>query len=495
MKRPSAGLLRLIDVKTVALLALLAAGQALPGWAEKTATTTLTMEESVRLALSQNPDLISTRQEREAALARIAEAKSGAYPGLNLNLGYTRNWIQQSSVLAIEGEDDAGNPVQEVRTLTFGQPNQFTAGLTLQQSLYVGGKVRHGLKAARIYSDQVQQNVHTAEAGMRFQVHRTFLGVLMAGEAIDVAQMALRQAQANLKQVQSRYNQGAASEFDLLRAQVQTANLQPPLIEAKNTYQRALEQLKQVIGLDMAQTVAVKGDLNAIATDLAHRVAQRFPASVSPDTAPGEAQAFALRVDLDRAVALALEGRSELRSLDLQTDLLTEQVAVTRGDKKPTAALFGSYGLQWQFPDKLRMTGEDVSDNWMTGITLTVAILDGGRTKARVNQVKTALYQAQTQRKKLADGIYLEVKNALLDLQEAQEKMAAQQQTIGQAERGVSIAEVRFSSGMATQLEVLDAQLALTTARTQYIRALHDYAVALVTLEHAIGYAGIPSSR
>ena len=493
MKRPNARRLRLPGVKIAVLLALLAAGPVPQGWAGE--AVTLTLEDAVRLARTNNPDLINAQQEQEAASARIAEARSGAYPGLNLNVGYTRNWIQQSSVITVEGEDDEGNPVENTQTLTFGHPNQFTAGLSVQQSLYAGGKVRNALDAAKIYSDQVHENVRTAEKEVCYQVRRGFLGILMAGEAIDVAQMALDQARANLKQVQSRYNQGVASEFDFLRAQVQAANLQPPLIEAKNAYQRATEQLKHVIGLDMAQTWAVSGDLRTIAENLTAQVTRRFSLSEETDATSGKAQPFDFRIDLDRAVALALKERPELRTLDFQANLLEKQMAVARGDKRPSIALFGSYGLQWQLPDEWRMRGEDVTDSWLTGVTMTLSLFDGGRTRARVDQAKTARYQVQTQRKKLADGIYLEVKNALLDLREAQEKTAAQKQTIGQAERGLSIAEVRFSSGMATQLEVLDAQLALTTARTQYIRALHDYAVALVTLEHAIGYAGIPSSR
>ena len=170
-------------------------------------------------------------------------------------------------------------------------------------------------------------------------------------------------------------------------------------------------------------------------------------------------------------------------------------MGIARGDKRPSLALFGSYGLQWQPPDEWRMADDDISDNWMTGLSLSIPLFDGGRSSARVDQARLSLAQLQAQRRKLESQITLEVKSAALDLQEAQERIAAQQQTIGQAERGLSIAQVRFGSGMSTQLEVLDAQLALTTARTQYIRTLYDYAVAMVSLKHAIGRPGTPVER
>ena len=465
-------------------------------WGDEEAgtVTTLTMAACTRLARTRNPDLVSAHREREKADARVAEARSGALPAVGLNMGYTRNWIRQGSVLTMEGEDEEGNPTKETMNLTFGTPNLFTAGLTLHQSLYAGGKVRHALRAARIYGDQAQADVRSVENEVRFQVRRVFLGVLMAREAIAVAQLAAEQAEANLAEVRHRYGQGIAAEFDLLRAQVQAANLRPPLIEARNGYKRALEQLKHVIGLDSDEGVEVSGDLKTIAAGLAREMSglthgaggvPRGGSDASPNT--DLAWLTQLDVGVEQAVALATAERPEIRSIDFGAALLEQQIAVARGDRKPAVALFGSYGLQWLMPDEWRMKGEDVQDSWATGISLNFPLFDGGRSRAKVDQGRIGLLQLQAQRRKLVDGVRLQVKNALLDLQEAREKILAQQQVIGQAERGLSIADVRYRNGMSTQLEVLDAQLALTTARLQYVRALHDYALAVVSLEYAIG--------
>ena len=128
-------------------------------------------------------------------------------------------------------------------------------------------------------------------------------------------------------------------------------------------------------------------------------------------------------------------------------------------------------------------------------MTASWPLLDGGRTKARLKRTRITIRQVETQQQQLADQISLDVKNALLDLQEAQQRLQAQQHTIAQAERGLSIARVRFDGGMATQLEVLDAQLALTAARTQDLQAQHDYAVALASLCYAVGVAPAPEAE
>jgi len=443
----------------------------------------LTLARGVELALERNPALINARRERDKARASIAEARSAAFPGVNLDLLYNRSWIQGGAVFTVEGEDDEGNPVKKTQSVTFGQPNLFSAGLSVQQTLYAGGKVRHGLKAAEVFADQKRIDVQSAEQEVCYQVRRAFLGALMAQEAIEVAQLAVDQAQAHLDQVRQRHDRGNAAEFDLLRAQVEVANLHPPLIAARNAYQRAVEQLKNTIGMDMYQAVSVEGDLWTLAGQLADQLAPALAARTGAQTR----EETPLQYDLDHAVRIALQHRPEVRFLGLQTDLLAQQLAIDQGGKRPSLALVGSYELQWQLPDELRVKDEDLLDSWTTGLALSWPLFDGGRTKAQVARTQTVIRQVGTQQQQLADRIFLEVKNSLLDLQEAREKIQAQQQTIAQAERGLSIARVRFESGVATQLEALDAQLALTAARTQHLQAQHDYAVALATLSYATG--------
>lgn len=459
-----------------------------------TGRVVLTFESSIRLAMERNPDLVTAYREKEKASAQVAEARSGALPSVGLQAGYTRSWFQQSTVLTVSGEDEEGNPVEETQTITLGQPNAFTAGLSLQQSLFAGGKVRHALKAARIYSERAEQDARSTALAVRYQVSRAFLGALLAREAVDVARQALDQAEANRDQVAARYNQGTASEFDLIRARVRAANLRPPWIEARNRAQRAVEALKQAVGLDMDTTVGLDGDFAVLADFLRGQVIrlrdeQRLRRGTDPEAG------LAAGIGVGPAVAIARQSRPELRSLDLQLDLLLEQRAVARGDRLPNVALVGAYGLQWQLPDEWRARSEDVMDNWTTGLTLTMPLFDGGRTRARVKQAEIARLQVASQRRQLADRVHLEVRTALMDLAKAQEQTRAQQETVSQAERGLGIAEVRYGNGLSTQLEVLDAQLALNTARIQYLQALHDYAAALVSVQYTMGYPGVNADR
>ena len=447
----------------------------------------LTMGQSVDLALQHNHDMRTSEEDIAAAEARIREARSAAFPGLDLSAAYNHTWIQPEAVITISGEDADGNTVKQTQTVAFGQPNYLSAGISLQQTLYAGGKVRNGLVAAEVYADQARARTRATRHAISYQVQRTFLGAAMAREAIGVAELALNQARQHRDQVAKRHAGGNASEFDLLRADVEVANLEPPLIEARNRYARTTEQLKAAIGLDMSRAVTVEADLDAAAAAL--RAATAPLLAAAPPTHPDS-----LDFDVDALARLAVGARAEVEALDFQGRLLQEQLAIDRGDRRPSVALIGQYQWEWQLPNEWRTRSEDLTDSWTTGLALSLPLYDGGRTRARVAQTRAAQRQVEIARNKLEDGIYLEVRNALLDLREAEQKIRAQGRTVEQAERALAIADVRFGGGMATQLEVLDAQLAVTASRTQQIKATHDYAVALATVAYATGHT-IPATE
>jgi len=440
----------------------------------------LDLGQSVELALQHNHEVRTSEEEVAASEARIREARAAAFPDLDVSAAYNHTWIQSEAIITVSGEDADGNPVEQTQRVTFGQPNYLSTGISLQQTLYAGGKVRHGLRAAEVYADQSRARTRATRHAITYQVQRAFLAAAMARQGIGVTELALEQARRHRDQVAQRLAGGSASEFDLLRADVEVANREPPLIAARNGYARATERLKAAIGLDMAQPVEIDADLESV-------VASLRSATVPLLSSARSGAADSLDYDVDALTRRAIQSRPEVRALDLQDGLLREQLAIERGDRRPTLALVSQYLWEWQLPNQLRARDEDVTDSWTTGLALSLPLYDGGRTRARVAQTRVARRQVEIARSRLEDRIGLEVRSALLDLQEAVQKIRARDRTVAQAERGLAIAEVRFAGGMATQVEVLDAQLALTASRTHKVQATHDYAVALATIAYATG--------
>ena len=420
----------------------------------------LTLDQAISLGLKQNLQLAIARRELRRADARIMEARSGALPMLSVDGVYTRNWLRASTVFTIEGQDSLGNLVKDTRTVEFGTPNVFQAGLNLRQPLYLGGRVGAALKVAGLFSDLSHENVVSAEEGLIFRIENVFYGALLASHTIETAQTAVDLAERHLRQVEKLHAEGVAAEYDLLRAKVHVANLRPMLIEARNRSNLALEALKISTGLELSREITVQG------------------AFEEPSEPPPER--------LEEIERTAQDRRSEFRQMDLQIGMLEHTIAIARGNSRPSAYLTNTYQLQWQV-DEFRLDREDISDSWMTGILIQIPIFDGWRTRAMVRQAQVDLQQANDRRRLLGDQVRLEVREAMSARREAWEKIVSQRMTVEQAARGLKIAEVRYENGIATQLEVLDVQLALTQARMNHLSALYEYSIAQVNLRRATG--------
>jgi len=442
----------------------LAAGVLCPGQSafggDPAGPLSLTLDQAISLGLERNLQLTMARRERRRADARIMETRAGALPMLNVDAVYTRNWLRASTVFTIEGEDSLGNPVKDTRTVEFGTPNIFQAGLNLRQPLYQGGRVGAALKVADLFSELSRENATSAEEELIFRIENAFYGALLASQTVEAAEIAVDLAEAHLHQVEKLHAEGAAAEYDLLRATVHAANLRPMLIEAVNRSSLALEALKISIGLDLGREIAVHGEFEE-------------PAEPPPER-------------LEEVERVAQDRRSEFRRADLQIGMSEHAIAIARGGSRLSAYLTNTYQLQWQV-DEFKLDRDDISGSWMTGILVQIPIFDGWRTRAMVRQAQVDLQQANDRRKLLGDQIRLEVRRAMLAQTEAWEKIVSQRRTIEQAERGLRIAEVRYENGIATQLEVLDAQLALTQARTHHLRALYEHTIARVNLRRATG--------
>ena len=420
----------------------------------------LTRDEAISLALERNLQLVMAKRELGRADARIMAAKAGALPMLTVDAMYTRNWTRASTVFTVEYEDSLGNPVKDTRTVEFGTPNVFQTRVNLNQPLYQGGRVGAALEVADLFSELSRENVASAEEELIFRVESAFYGALLASQTVDAAKIAVDLADAHLDQVEKLHAEGAAAEYDLLRAKVHAANLRPVLIEAVNRQKLSIEGLKIAIGLDLSREISTRGEFE------------------EPSEAPPER--------LEEAERIARDRRSEFKQMDLQIGMQEHAITIARGNSKLSAYLTNSYQLQWQL-DELRFDRKDVSDSWVTGVSVQIPVFDGWRTKALVRQAKVDLQQTKDRRRLLEDGIRLEVRRAMLSIEEAWEKIISQRRTIEQAERGLRIGEVRYENGIATQLEVLDAQLALTQARTNHLRALYEYSIARVNLRRATG--------
>ena len=267
----------------------------------------------------------------------------------------------------------------------------------------------------------------------------------------------MKLAEAHSRDVENRFRQGLATDFDKLRASVHLTNMKTALIRAKNALGLTMAGLRRVLGLPQEAEV-----------ELTDRLAY------DP-------------IDVIRAEALkmAFEQRADLARARLLIKLQDANIAAVRADLLPQVYLFGAYG--WDRPSRKTPIQDRWDDYWQAGIAMEWLIFDGLRIRGKLRQEYAALRQYKLAERDIREEIHLEVKRALLSLEDARELVESQTENVKQAKHGLYLAEVGYRNGVNTALEVRDAENALTLAKLNYSSAIHGYMMARLGLERAMG--------
>lgn len=414
----------------------------------------LTIDEAIRIALQKNQDLASARLEVEKANAKVSEAIGTALPAFDLSGRYTRALKRPVFFLPDFSDLNSGRTVP----IRVGSDHAVEMTLSARQVLF-NVAVITGVGAARIYLDAARDMYRSKQAETIAKVRKAFYSVLLAKEVSLMMQSNLQNAEENLKNVRLMKQQGLVSEYDELRAIVGVENLKPAVIQAENTYALAIDGLRMAMGVDPSEEYLIQGMLDFTPVD------QGILAS---------------------AMEMVLEKNSSLSALRHQVNVNKAIVNIERSNYLPTLAAFGNYQYQVAKND-LKISTRDFVGSSIIGLQLSINLFQGLQTNARVDQAKVDVRKAEEQLTSVENSLRTAVHSVLLQLEQSRRRVEAQEKTVEQAERGYTIATTRFTSGSGTQLEVNDAQLALTQAKVNRMQAIYDYLVASADLDQLIG--------
>ena len=432
------------------LTALALSAVAVCGTANAQEKMVLTLDDSLRLALKQNPFYQAARAKEDQASAAVKEAVSGFFPTLNA----TGSDVLDKKVFSIEFPSMVpGEPPTKIK---FDFTRAYTFTLNFSVPVFTGGRLTAGYKTAKYNLDAAREAIRQSRQETVFNVKKAFYGYLLARNFVTVAEEGVDLAEKHYANVKNLYDVGMASQFDLLRSEVQLANLKPQLIRSRNALETAEIGLKMLLGIDLARPVEFRGDLTYEAVE----------------------------ADVDGSIAEALVSRPELTQLDYQTKMAAEMIKINRGANLPTLAIGGAYNY-WS--NYLNFKKNNWENYYQINLVLNIPIFNGFVNSAKVAESKAALKQLEFNRKGLIESVKFEVQEAILAQRQARESLFSQEKNVEQAREAVRIAELNYSEGLATNLDVSSAQVALTQAKTNQIQALYDYAVALAQIEKSIG--------
>ncbi len=454
---------------------------------------TLSLDEAVRIAEAQSEAVRIARAGVQRAQGQQYQARSQRLPQLSGSAAYTRTLASQFSVAAgpapdttkpvpppapcdqyligptgttgarLAGLEDASrcalgeNPFSSFGSLGFGAKNQYNLGLSFSQSLFAGGRIAAQNDVANAGRRSADIELTAQRAQLRLDVTQAYFDAALADRLVALAESSAVQTENVLKQTQLARNVGNVSEFDLLRAQVSSANQRPIVIQRQSDREVAYLRLKQLMNIPLDSAV----DLTTAVDDSSATNAALASIGVPSDTAA-----------IDRATV-----RQAAEAIDAQRGLLR----VAKGQRYPTLSLTSAYG-KVAFPLNSFPQSGDFRTNWTIGVASQVPLFTGGRIKGDQLVAEANLREAQARYDQVREFAALDSRVTINNLLQARSAWQASQGTAEQAARAYSIAEVRYKNGISTQIELNDARILLEQAVTNRALAARNLQVARVKL-------------
>jgi outer membrane protein TolC len=418
------------------------------------------------LALSDEAQLAALNVR--IASAQRTSARASILPQLSLTSAYTQ-------VVRNARAEIVGN--------LFGQSYNYSANLNLSQNVFQGGREYFALRSANALHTASLLDQAEVRAALQVTVQRAYLTALLARRVASIQRNGLTLAQDRLAQIVQLEASGRAARYDVLRARVETVNLEPVVLQAENERELAELELRRILNIPVGQPLR-------LTTELDTRTAQAIVTLTS--TSQSDVPA----------------GRATLRAAELTYRARKAGIGVARGQRLPTISVFLRTGFlalptSAGVPSGWGRTASELcppgspatricqNNGWFRdesfGVQISWALFDGMRTNGDIDFATAQARVAELQWHQRQEQVAVEVARAQAEFARARAAFTAQQTNAGEAQEAFQLASLRFSRGLSTQLEVTDSQLALLTAQTNEARAIYDLQIAAAELARALG--------
>ncbi len=411
----------------------------------------LSLQDTILTAFKNNIDIQIQEQELVIARADILGAKSDFLPQLGLNAGYTRNGAVAPAVTT--GKRDAG--------VFTGYKNNNSLGATLSQMIYSGGFNTANLNQAKLSFKTAEETLRAKKLDIEFEAKRLYYGLLLAYETERIAQELTDNAKDHYEDVKNRYAQGLSSKFDLLQSSVQVSLTMPELVKAKNAVELIKAELKKLLAYKQQQALEV----------VDKQLKYTF-----------------IDIKEDDFLKQAYLNKPEMALRTLGVDINKWSIQMAKSGWRPQINANAGYDFR---SDNLSNMINKSHSNWNVGLTISLAVFDGFSTKAKVDAAKARYSQAVLTKDNLVDQIAVDVRQACLDLKQAEQVINSQKDNVGQAKEALTISKVSYDNGEAKNLDVLDAQVSLGQIETNLSQGIYDYLMAQAELDRTLGKSSL----
>lgn len=444
---------------------------------------TLTLEESITIALEDSRIVQDARYALAVAEKQITEARGLAMPSLSASANFTRNLTPLESFLPANIFDPTASP-DDFIAVRFGADNSWFSSLTVDQPLF-DYTVFIGLRVANTFRQLSVEALRGTAQLTATATRRAFYGALLTRESLRLTENSVARLRETLDETTAMREAGMASDYDVLRLEVELANLEPRLRQAADAQEAARRNLALIMGVEVDEPFEPAGSLMDIdiETGQASTVESQSLLSVvgEPD---------ALAIGFEQIFERSLRDRTDLRQTRINLELGRARVQVSISDYYPTLSGFYSYSITAQEngrPDFFGESSRNRTSLQQAGLRLQIPLFSGFQKTARVQQDRLAVDRISTQLAQLKEQTSNEVRTLLDALDETRLRTLAQARAVEQARTGFGIASARYREGVSSRLEVVDAENALRQAEFNYAQAVFDHLNTQADLDLAIG--------
>lgn len=408
-------------------------------------TVQLNLDDAMQRAFQTNPTISISKYELDSARANYNAARQSR--GLSITASHQTQRSGYNDAREVRLADGSG----AYWTKSIG--NNHSNALTASLPIFTGGRLSGQIEQAKANYKYNEVGVQRTYNEMRSNVTNGYFNMLQADNLQKLNAESVTRLADHLKNVQAQYDVGVVAKVDVLRSQVELANAKQTLIQAENNYQIAEANLNKIVGLPMDTTLKLDNILVYSAYDRT----------------------------MDDCLAYAAEHRPELMQAKYNLDAAKGALKVARSGHMPQVTASASQA--WSDSN----WPGDENGNWGVGVNVSLNVFDTGVTLSKIHGAEADLKKAEETYRDTVDSVNLDVRTNYLGLREAEKRINTTKLAVEQADEDYRIAQLRYMSGVGTNTDVLDAQVALTQAKTNYTQALYDYNTSKTDLETSIG--------
>ena len=407
--------------------------------APEAAAMDIDLKGAVTTAIQNNRDITIAELKLREAEADVSAAAARKNPSVSYS--WQRNQYPTQHVAGTQSSNHG-----------------YSQKIEVSWPIWTFGNLEGKIDAARYQKNIADLNVYKTEADTKLAAVQAYYQYLEAIKLAEVQAQSVTDYASHLNNVQQQFDAGIVAKLDVLSSNVSLANAKQKSIAADNTRDVAEANLNNIMRVPMNTTL--------------NPLDKNFP---QPE----------FDLTMEQAILMAQKYRWELVEADYGVKAAEASLRSAKAGYLPTVSVGGAYS--WK---EASVTAVD-KDDWAVQGGLSWSLWDGGATQASVKKADAAVKTAQETLLQAREKIELEVRQDYLNVLSYKEQIRAAEASVAQAEEAYKIATVRYSSGVGINLDVLDAELALNTARTNYITALYNYNIGLATLEHAMGVPAV----